>query len=105
MASFSQSHLPKVWEPPFVDLFAGPSNLQKELTRPKRWVNYSLTPYGSRVTADGEEEYKKTKHGKRLRRFLHDGALVRQSKASSVYCTASLRCRRFLVPVRSTVQE
>ena len=47
----------------------------------------------------------KTKHGKRRRRFLHDGAHVRGSKISSVYCTASLPCRRFLVSVLTTVQE
>ena len=52
-----------------------------------------------------KKKNKKTKHGKRLRRFLHDGMLVRQSKASSVYCTAYLPCRRFLVAVLTTVQE
>ena len=52
-----------------------------------------------------KKKKKKTKHGKRLRRSLHDGALARQSKASDVYCTASLPCRRFLVLVLSTVQE
>ena len=52
-----------------------------------------------------EKKNKKMKHRKRLRRSLHDGVLARQSKASSVYCTASLPCRQFLVLVLSTVQE
>ena len=48
---------------------------------------------------------KKTKHGKRCRRFLHNGARACGSKVTSVYCTASLPCRRFLVSVLTTVQE
>ena len=47
----------------------------------------------------------KTNHGKRRRRFLHDGALACGSKVSSVYCTVSLSCRRFLVSVLANVQE
>ena len=39
------------------------------------------------------------------RRFLHNGARAGGSKVSSVYCTASLPCRRFLVSVLTTVQE
>ena len=52
-----------------------------------------------------KKKKKKTKHGKRRRHFLHDGARVRGSKVSSVYCTASLPCRRFLVSVLTTVQD
>ena len=50
---------------------------------------------------------KKTRerHRKRRRRFLHNGKLARESSVTSVYCTASLPCRRFLVSVLTTVQE
>ena len=48
---------------------------------------------------------KKTKHEKRRRRFLHDGALARGSKVSSVYSTATPPSREFLVPVLTTVLE
>ena len=48
---------------------------------------------------------KKTKHEKRRRRFLHDGALARGSKVSSVYSTATPPRRQFLVPALTTVRE
>ena len=47
----------------------------------------------------------KTKHSKRCRRFLQNGARVGGSKDTSVYCTASFPCRRFLVSVLTTIQE
>ena len=52
-----------------------------------------------------EKKKTKMKHKKGCQRFLHDGMLVHESKASSVYFTASLPCRRFLVSVLTTVQE
>ena len=45
------------------------------------------------------------KHEKRRQRFLHNGALARRSKVSSVYSTATPPRRQFLVPVLTTVRE
>ena len=50
-----------------------------------------------------KKKNKKTKQEKRRQRFLHDGALVRGSKVSSVYSTATPPRRQILVPVLTTL--
>ena len=57
------------------------------------------------MTENENMKKKKTKHGKRCRCFLQNGTHAHESKDTSVYCTASLPCRQFLVSVLTTVQE